>query len=161
MAWSPDSKRIAFSAKRDGDDANQIYILDIVGGGEALRATTISTGARLPKFSPDGSKLAFTSDVPPESRNDEDSKRIAAEEKARKYKVRAYDSFPIRNWDTWLPENRQPHAFVQTIDVNDAREDGSRVVVAIFSVFSKITLKGLRKSCDTIASTSLPRSFPD
>jgi dipeptidyl aminopeptidase/acylaminoacyl peptidase len=122
MAWSPDSKRIAFSTKRDGDDANQIYILDIVGGGEALRATTLSTGARLPKFSPDGSKLAFTSDVPPESRSDEDSKRIVAEEKARKYKIRAYNSFPIRNWDTWLPENRQPHAFVQTVGANDARD---------------------------------------
>ena len=122
VSWSPDSTRIAFSSKRDGDDANQIYILDIIGGGEALRATTISTGARLPKFSPDGRKIAFTSDVPPGSRNDEDSKRIVAEEKARKYKIRAYDSFPIRNWDTWLPENRQPHAFVQTIGANDARD---------------------------------------
>ena len=99
MSWSPDSRRIAFSAKRDGDEVNQIYILDIIDGGEALRATTLSTGARLPKFSPDGDKIAFTSDVPPESRNDEDSKRIAADEKARKYKMRAYDSFPIRNWD--------------------------------------------------------------
>ncbi len=122
MNWSPDSKRIAFSAKRDGDEANQIYILDITGGGEALRATALSTGARLPQFSPDGSKIAFTSDVPPESRNDEDSKRVVADEKARKYKMRAYDSFPIRNWDTWMPENRQPHAFVQTVGANDARD---------------------------------------
>lgn len=122
MSWSSDSKRIAFSAKREGDAANQIYILDITGGGEAVRATTLSTGARLPVFSPDGSKIAFTSDVPPESRNDEDSKRIVAAEKARKYKIRAYDSFPIRNWDTWLPENRQPHAFIQTVGTTDARD---------------------------------------
>ncbi|HEY0941592.1 MAG TPA: S9 family peptidase [Steroidobacter sp.] len=121
-SWSPDSKRIAFAAKRDGDEVNQIYILDIAGGGEALRATSLSTGARLPKFSPDGRKIAFTSDVAPESRNDEDSKRIVAEEKARKYKMRAYDGFPIRNWDVWLPENRQPHAFVQTVGLNDARD---------------------------------------
>ena len=122
MTWSPDSKRLAFATKRDGDEVNQIYILDIAGGGEALRATTLSTGARLPKFSPDGRRIAFTSDVPPDSRNDEDSKRIAAEEKARKYKMRAYEGFPIRNWDTWLPENREPHAFVQTVGVNDARD---------------------------------------
>jgi dipeptidyl aminopeptidase/acylaminoacyl peptidase len=122
LAWSPDSRRIAFSAKREGDEVNQIYVLDIVGGGEAQRATTLSTGARLPKFSPDGTRLAFTSDVPADSRNDEDSKRIAAEEKARKYKMRAYDRFPIRNWDTWLPENRRPHAFVQTLGQNDPRD---------------------------------------
>ena len=122
VTWSPDSKRIAFSTKREGDEANQIYILDIAAGGEALRATTLSTGARLPKFSPDGRKIAFTSDVPPEARNDEDSKRIVGEEKARKYKMRAYDSSPIRNWDTWLPENRQPHPFVQTVGMNDVRD---------------------------------------
>jgi dipeptidyl aminopeptidase/acylaminoacyl peptidase len=120
--WSWDSKRIAFSTKREGDEANQIYVLDIVAGGEAQRATAISTGARLPKFSPDGKQIAFTSDVPPDSRNEADSKRILAEEKARKYKIRAYDSFPIRNWDVWQPENRQPHAFVQTLGQADARD---------------------------------------
>src|SRR3990170_3531279 len=37
-AWSPDSRRIAFSAKRDADEQNQIYLLDL-GGGEAQRVT--------------------------------------------------------------------------------------------------------------------------
>ncbi|MBL8266339.1 MAG: S9 family peptidase [Steroidobacter sp.] len=122
VTWSPDGARIAYATRREADEVNQIYIMDLAGGGEALRATTLSTGARLPKFSPDGRKLAFTSDVPPESRNDDDSKRIVADEKSRKYKMRVYDSFPIRNWDVWLPENRQPHAFVQTVGVNDARD---------------------------------------
>lgn len=122
MHWSADGRRIAFSSKREGDEANQIYVLDIVAGGEAQRATTISTGARLPKFSPDGKRIAFTSDVPRASANDADSKRILADEKARKYKMRAYDSFPIRNWDVWLPEDRQPHAFVQTLGQNDPRD---------------------------------------
>src|SRR5688572_27846382 len=40
-AWSPDSRRIAFSAKRDGDEANQIYVLDVTGG-EAQRVSNVS-----------------------------------------------------------------------------------------------------------------------
>ena len=32
--WSPDSRRIAFT-RREGEEAAQIYVLDIAGGGEA------------------------------------------------------------------------------------------------------------------------------
>jgi Tol biopolymer transport system component len=35
VAWSPDSRRIAFSAKREGQEETQIFVLDIAGGGEA------------------------------------------------------------------------------------------------------------------------------
>src|SRR5437763_14596541 len=37
VTWSPDSHRLAFSAKRDGDEQSQIYVLDVMdlGGGEA------------------------------------------------------------------------------------------------------------------------------
>jgi dipeptidyl aminopeptidase/acylaminoacyl peptidase len=121
QSWSADSRKIAFSAKRDGDEAAQIYVLDLAAGGEAQRVTTISTGARLPKFSPDGTRIAFTSDVHRDSRNDADSKRIAEEEKARKHKVRTYTGFPIRNWDKWLPD-RQPRVFVQTLGESEARD---------------------------------------
>ena len=50
--WSPDSRRIAFSARREGDEVNQIYVIDIVDGGEAARVTSISTGARSPQWRP-------------------------------------------------------------------------------------------------------------
>src|SRR6185503_16456546 len=40
-SWSPDSRRVAFSAKRDADEQNQIYILDLAGG-EAQRITNLS-----------------------------------------------------------------------------------------------------------------------
>src|SRR5437867_13198462 len=39
VEWSPDSRRIAFSARREGDDASQIYLLDLSSGGEAQRVT--------------------------------------------------------------------------------------------------------------------------
>lgn len=122
QTWSADSKRIAFSAKREGDEADQIYVLDLVVGGEAQRVTQISTGARLPKFSPDGARIAFTSNVHPDARDDAHMRKIVEEEKTRKYNVRAYTSFPIRNWDQWLPANRQPHAFVQVLGEPQARD---------------------------------------
>src|SRR5213075_615271 len=49
VAWSPDSHRIAFSTKREGDDAAQIYMLDVANGGEAQRVTNAATGARHPQ----------------------------------------------------------------------------------------------------------------
>jgi dipeptidyl aminopeptidase/acylaminoacyl peptidase len=124
VAWSPDSATIAFSARRDGDEASQIYLLDIAQGGEARAVTSISTGARMPVFSPDGSRIAFTSNVHPDSRNDEDSRRIAKEEKELDHSVRTFESFPIRNWDRWL-DNHQARVFVQVIG-----EDGARDLLA-------------------------------
>ena len=129
--WSPDSKRIAFSAKRDGDEQNQIYILDLAGG-EAQRVTNVSTGARAPKFRPDGSAISFTSIVYPGAADDEANKKAAKEEKDRKFKVRAYDSFPIRNWDRWL-DTRQPHILVQPLGGTAAAKDvlaGTQLVAA-------------------------------
>jgi len=118
-SWGPDSQKLAFAAQRDGDEVAQIYVLDLKAGGEARRVTSISTGARLPRFSPDGSRIAFTSDVHPDSRNDSDSRRIAEEEKARTHEVYTYTGFPIRNWDRWLPE-RQPRLLVQTLGEDEA-----------------------------------------
>ena len=113
VTWAPDSHRIAFSTKREGDDVNQIYILDL-NGGEAQRVTTISTGARSPLFRRDGNAILFTSLVYPGALDDEANKKIAKERKDRKYNVRAYDSFPIRNWDRWL-DDKQPHLIVQDL----------------------------------------------
>jgi len=59
-SWSPDSRSIAFSAKRDGDSKAQIYILPM-HGGEAWRLTSLDAGASSPLWSPDGKTLAFHS----------------------------------------------------------------------------------------------------
>jgi dipeptidyl aminopeptidase/acylaminoacyl peptidase len=105
-AWSPDSRRIAFAAKREGQDETQIYVLDIAGGGEAERVTNVSTGASRPLWRPDGQAILFSSMTYPGAMNDAENRARIDEKKARKYNARAYDQFPIRHWDRWLDERR-------------------------------------------------------
>src|SRR5689334_23250066 len=104
VAWSPDSKRIAFEARREGDEAGQIYVLDVADGGEAVRLTSLSTGARAPQWRPDGQAILFVSTVYPGAADDDANKKIAAERKAQKYRVRVYEKFPVRNWDKWIED---------------------------------------------------------
>jgi dipeptidyl aminopeptidase/acylaminoacyl peptidase len=112
--WSPDSRRIAFSTKREGDDAPQIYVLDLAAGGDAERVTSLSTGAKSPDWSPDGTRLLFVSEVFPGAADDEANKKAAKALKERKYNARVYEGFPIKYWDHWLDEKRA-HLFVQDV----------------------------------------------
>jgi dipeptidyl aminopeptidase/acylaminoacyl peptidase len=121
-AWSPDGRRIAFVARREGDEVAQIYVLDIGQPGEAIRITSISTGAASPAFSPDGRMLLFQSSVYPGALDDDANKKIAAEVKGRKYKARVYEGFPVRYWDRWLDET-QRHVFVQPVEPGAAAKD--------------------------------------
>jgi Tol biopolymer transport system component len=114
VQWSPDSRKIAFSTRREGDEVNQIYILDIADGGEAQRVTSLSTGATSPKWRPDGQAISFTSVVYPGAVDDAANQKIAAERKAVKSHARIYETFPIRYWDHWL-DDRQIHLFVQEL----------------------------------------------
>ncbi|MBI4891026.1 MAG: S9 family peptidase [Acidobacteria bacterium] len=107
--WSPDGTRLAFTAKREGDDAPQIYILPLQGG-EAQRVTSAPAGASSPKWRPDGQALLYESDVDP-----------VADRKSRKWSARVYDTFPIRYWNVWLDEKR-PHVFVQPLPGGAARD---------------------------------------
>jgi dipeptidyl aminopeptidase/acylaminoacyl peptidase len=119
--FSPDSKRLAFATKREGDEVEQIYVLPL-DGGEAMRVTRLSTGASNPQWRPDGKAILFQSRVFPGATNDDDNRRIAAERKARKYNVRVFDSFPIRFWDHWLDDLR-PHIFVQGLEEGAVARD--------------------------------------
>jgi len=62
FSWSPDGKRIAFSATRDPDlgsqDTEQIHVLDL-SDLHVRKLTQISGPNSRPKWSPDGKEIAF------------------------------------------------------------------------------------------------------
>jgi len=130
VAWSPDSRRIAFSARREGDDQSQVYVLDLATGGEAQRVTNLSTGAASPLWRPDGKAILFTSLIYPGAATDSANRAAAAERRARKYNARVYDASPIRLWDHWL-DDRRPHLFVQSLEPGSQPRDllvGSQLI---------------------------------
>ena len=66
-SWSPDGKRIAFSAKRDGHFRGEdgityeIYVMDVDGGNQQ-RLTENRKNDKDPSWSPDGERIAFSAD---------------------------------------------------------------------------------------------------
>ncbi len=111
VAWSADSRRVVFAAKREGDEDTQIYLLE-VAGGEAQRLTQLVGGASAPAISPDGTRLLYQGTFDP----------LANLRKQRRYNARVFDAFPIRQWDHWLDEKR-PHLFVQVLEAGAKAND--------------------------------------
>jgi dipeptidyl aminopeptidase/acylaminoacyl peptidase len=102
VEWAPDSKRIAFSARREGDEVEQIYLLSLEGG-DAQRFTTLATGGTNPKWRRDGKALLFESMLKGERQAPEKSTG------------RVFNSLPIRFWNVWN-DGSKPHLFVQSLD---------------------------------------------
>ena len=119
--WAPDSRRIAFAGKREGDDEAQIYIIDLAGG-EARRVTSVPTGAANPQWRPDGGAILFESSVYPGALDAAANKQAAADRKARKFNVRVYEHFPIRYWNEWL-DDRRSALFVQELTEGSIAQD--------------------------------------
>ena len=69
--WSPDGTQVAFLARRDGDEHNQIYLLHS-GGGEARRLTTHAAAPASIAWTPDGTRLLF---VAPEAKTPEEREK--------------------------------------------------------------------------------------
>ncbi len=101
VAWSRDSQRLAFSTRRDGDEADQIYVLSLAGG-EAQRVTSIVTGASNPRWRPDNGAILFESLIRSEGRAPERST------------ARVFERMPIRFWNVWN-DGSKPHPFVQLL----------------------------------------------
>ncbi|HXQ27365.1 MAG TPA: S9 family peptidase [Candidatus Acidoferrales bacterium] len=116
--WSPDSKRIAFLSSRDG--APQVYSLP-VDGGEAVKVSSLSTGADNELWSPDGKWIAFVSSVYPDCKDDACNAARDAEKAKSKVKARIYEKLFIRHWNAWS-DGKRSHLFAVPADGGVARD---------------------------------------
>lgn len=122
IEWSPDGRKIAFSARREDDSTSQIYVMGILEGGEASRLTNVSTGASSPHWRRDGRAILFSSMIYPGALTDSANRSAAAERRGRKYNARVYESSPIRVWDHWLDE-RKASLFIQSVEPGSTAKD--------------------------------------
>jgi dipeptidyl aminopeptidase/acylaminoacyl peptidase len=117
--WSPEGGRLLFTAKREGDDKAQVYLLNLRDGGEAQRITNLSSGASNPKWSPDGRYVLFNSRVFPDALTDSIQRKREKDKKEAKITAYVYDQFPSRYWDHWLDEQKTAF-FVQAVHPDSA-----------------------------------------
>jgi dipeptidyl aminopeptidase/acylaminoacyl peptidase len=106
--FSPDGSRLAFVARRNDDDAGQIYVLPMDKPGEAAKLTDVPTGASALKWV--GEHIYFVSNVWPDKSFDEMAEAIKAE-KDSKLSAKVWNELPYAYWDHWLDEEREKHLF--------------------------------------------------
>jgi len=117
--FSPDGKWIAFTARRDGDEATQIYVLP-TAGGEAKRITTVPTGAGSIKWMPDSSGVAFISDVWADLEAWEDQAKRLKERADSKMTAKVWTKAAVSHWDEWT-DDRESHIYIAPLDGGAAK----------------------------------------
>ena len=112
--WSPDGKRIAYTA------GGQLWIAD-ASGENARKISNVSGGASGPVWAPSGDHIAFVTGVYPDC--DTDGCNIERAKAADTGKVKAHiaDNLLYRHWTEWTPATRS-HLFVVAPDGTGLRD---------------------------------------
>ena len=106
--FSPDGSTLAFTSKRDEDDAAQIYLLPMDGPGEATRLSEVPTGVSALRWV--GEHLYFVSRVWPDKTWEEIAEQVEADRES-KVSAHQWNALPYSHWDHWIDEDRQAHVF--------------------------------------------------
>jgi dipeptidyl aminopeptidase/acylaminoacyl peptidase len=106
--FSPDGKTLAFTSRRNDDEASQIYLLPMDGPGEAERLSEVPTGVSALKWV--GEHIYFISLVWPDKDWEEMAEQIKAD-KDSKMSAHTWNALPYSSWDTWVAEDRQAHLY--------------------------------------------------
>lgn len=106
--WSPDGRYIWFLAKRSG--LWQVWRIT-ADGGEAVQITDLPLDLANLRISPDGTLIAFTCRVFPDSNGIAQTAERLRSASNRKATGRIYDRLFVRHWDTWS-DGRRSHIFV-------------------------------------------------
>ena len=136
--WAPDSRTIAFVSGRAG--TRQIWTIAIDGGeGQPLSSFPVDVDNL--QWSPQGSHIAFSAEVYPDSDFTQTAKR-EKEKSDNPVKATKFDRLFIRHWDTWA-DGKRSHIFVLPVkaDENSRRWQASGEPIDL--------MKGVDADCPT------------
>jgi Tol biopolymer transport system component len=171
LSWSPDGTKIAFSKNTrppllaEGDRHIDTYVMNAEDGSGLTRLTYISKNNGFPAWSPDGTKIAFSSET---GRRDSmeihvvDAQVLGTPTRLTKYNESEFtygvDTFATDEFPAWSPDGTKI-AFIRSI-INDDNEFRLQYVVdKVLYVMNAEDGSGLTRLIN--GSSGLPIWSPD